>query len=244
MTYGSVPTLRHAPDIAAQWLPKIYGRDYDKRFMTVGHKSSALLGMGMTENQGGSDLRQTQTTAAFAGRHGDARRLDHVDIARIPSRPNGHRRRDASYADVLICWGFAHGTAGSLPDRLWSFERVKLGFQLAHARLAHFQEFRERDIAESLVGGDTCITAAIAASAVTVAGAADGLKRASTAENVLELARRDLAKHARYFIELSENFFFRHCHLLRLRSTSGKSGRVTADITPPRHGVPFPVLTE
>ncbi len=32
MTYGSVPTLRHAPDIAKQWLPKIFGRDYDRAF--------------------------------------------------------------------------------------------------------------------------------------------------------------------------------------------------------------------
>ncbi len=63
MTYGAVPTLRHAPDTAALWLPKIYGRDYDKRFVPVGQKSSALLGMGMTENQGGSDLR-TNTTRA------------------------------------------------------------------------------------------------------------------------------------------------------------------------------------
>ncbi len=67
MTYGSVPTLMHAPDIAAQWLPKVYGRDYDKRFMPVKDKTAALLGMGMTENQGGSDLRANTTRAEAAG---------------------------------------------------------------------------------------------------------------------------------------------------------------------------------
>ncbi|WP_245416822.1 isovaleryl-CoA dehydrogenase [Undibacter mobilis] len=67
MTYGSVPTLQHAPDVAAVWLPKIYSRDYDKRFMTVGQKSGALLGMGMTENQGGSDLRTNATRAEATG---------------------------------------------------------------------------------------------------------------------------------------------------------------------------------
>ena len=67
MTYGSVPTLRHAPAIAAQWLPKIFGRDYDKRFIPAKDKTSALLGMGMTENQGGSDLRTNATRAAPAG---------------------------------------------------------------------------------------------------------------------------------------------------------------------------------
>ncbi len=67
MTYGAVPALRHAPDIAAQWLPKIYGRDYDKRFIPVKEKTAALLGMGMTENQGGSDLRTNVTRAEPAG---------------------------------------------------------------------------------------------------------------------------------------------------------------------------------
>ncbi len=67
MTYGSVPTLRQAPEIAAQWLPKIYGREYDRRFMPVGKKTAALIGMGMTENQGGSDLRTNVTRADPSG---------------------------------------------------------------------------------------------------------------------------------------------------------------------------------
>ena len=67
MTYGSVPTLQNAPDVAAPWLPKIYGRDYDPRFRPVAEKSAALLGMGMTENQGGSDLRTNVTRAEPAG---------------------------------------------------------------------------------------------------------------------------------------------------------------------------------
>jgi putative acyl-CoA dehydrogenase len=67
MTYGSVPTLRHAPEIAKQWLPKIFGRDYDRRFVPVKEKTAALLGMGMTENQGGSDLRTNTTRAEPAG---------------------------------------------------------------------------------------------------------------------------------------------------------------------------------
>jgi putative acyl-CoA dehydrogenase len=63
MTYGSVPTLRQAPAIAGAWLPKIFARDYDRRVLPVSQKTGALLGMGMTENQGGSDLR-TNTTRA------------------------------------------------------------------------------------------------------------------------------------------------------------------------------------
>jgi putative acyl-CoA dehydrogenase len=67
MTYGSVPSLRFAPTVAAEWLPKIFGREYDKRFRPVREKSAALIGMGMTENQGGSDLRTNSTRAEPAG---------------------------------------------------------------------------------------------------------------------------------------------------------------------------------
>jgi len=67
MTYGSVPALRNSPAIAAQWLPKIFSRDYDPHFRPADEKTSALLGMGMTENQGGSDLRTNTTHAEPAG---------------------------------------------------------------------------------------------------------------------------------------------------------------------------------
>jgi putative acyl-CoA dehydrogenase len=67
MTYGSVPTLRQAPAIAKEWLPRIFARDYDRRFMPAREKKSVLLGMGMTENQGGSDLRTNTTRAEPAG---------------------------------------------------------------------------------------------------------------------------------------------------------------------------------
>ena len=30
MTYGSVPTLKQAPEIAAEWLPRMFARDYDR----------------------------------------------------------------------------------------------------------------------------------------------------------------------------------------------------------------------
>jgi putative acyl-CoA dehydrogenase len=63
MTYGSVPALCHAPPIAAEWLPRIYSRAYDPSFRPASQKSSALIGMAMTENQGGSDLRANVTRA-------------------------------------------------------------------------------------------------------------------------------------------------------------------------------------
>src|ERR1700687_2992731 len=52
MTYGAVPALRRQAEIAAEWLPRIFSRDYDESFRPAGEKSGALIGMGMTEKQG------------------------------------------------------------------------------------------------------------------------------------------------------------------------------------------------
>jgi len=76
MTYGSVPTLRHAPTIAAEWLPRIFSREYDQRFCPARLKTASLIGMGMTENQGGSDLR-TNTTRAEPTADGSFRLYGH-----------------------------------------------------------------------------------------------------------------------------------------------------------------------
>ena len=64
MTYASVPALRRAPRIAARWLPKILAREYDPRSLPVEQKRGALVGMGMTEKQGGTDVRANTTRAS------------------------------------------------------------------------------------------------------------------------------------------------------------------------------------
>ncbi|WP_460836339.1 isovaleryl-CoA dehydrogenase, partial [Massilia agri] len=62
MTYASVPALRREPRLAS-WLPKILSNDYDPRSLPVTEKRGALVGMGMTEKQGGSDVRANTTRA-------------------------------------------------------------------------------------------------------------------------------------------------------------------------------------
>ena len=67
MTYGSVPAIRRDATLAAEWLPKILSRDYDARNIPARDKRSVLVGMGMTEKQGGSDVRANTTQALRAG---------------------------------------------------------------------------------------------------------------------------------------------------------------------------------
>src|SRR3954468_10536063 len=72
MTYACVPVLRERPDLAAAWLPAVTSRAYDPRLRPVPSKAGALVGMAMTEKQGGSDVRANTTRAVPDG---DAHRL-------------------------------------------------------------------------------------------------------------------------------------------------------------------------
>ncbi|MEO7060686.1 MAG: acyl-CoA dehydrogenase family protein, partial [Lapillicoccus sp.] len=63
MTYAAAPALRHDPALADRWVPRLASRDYEPRLRTVVSKGGALCGMGMTEKQGGSDVRANTTIA-------------------------------------------------------------------------------------------------------------------------------------------------------------------------------------
>ena len=63
MTYGAVPALRRHSALAADWLPLLYSRRYDRRLRPAPGKTGVMMGMGMTEKQGGSDLRSNSTIA-------------------------------------------------------------------------------------------------------------------------------------------------------------------------------------
>jgi putative acyl-CoA dehydrogenase len=70
MTFAAVPTLRKQPEIAKEWIPRITSTVYDPRFVPAAEKRGALIGMAMTEKQGGSDVRANTTRARAAGRGG------------------------------------------------------------------------------------------------------------------------------------------------------------------------------
>src|SRR5688500_3843188 len=63
MTYAVVPALRTTPELAAVYEPLLTSRTYDPGLRVPTSKAGLLAGMGMTEKQGGSDVRANTTTA-------------------------------------------------------------------------------------------------------------------------------------------------------------------------------------
>ena len=63
MTYAVTPALRGNPALAATFGPLLANRHYDARFVPGQHKTAVTMGMGMTEKQGGSDVRANTTRA-------------------------------------------------------------------------------------------------------------------------------------------------------------------------------------
>ncbi len=63
MTFSAVAALRSDPELARQWEPLIVSATYDPRFRPATEKGGILVGMGMTEKQGGSDVRANTTRA-------------------------------------------------------------------------------------------------------------------------------------------------------------------------------------
>jgi putative acyl-CoA dehydrogenase len=63
MTYAAVPALRADAALAREWTPLLASRTYDFGLRPAAAKAGALAGMGMTEKQGGSDVRANVTRA-------------------------------------------------------------------------------------------------------------------------------------------------------------------------------------
>ncbi|GAA1808988.1 DNA alkylation response protein [Nocardioides hankookensis] len=63
MTYAAVPALRADDALAKEWTPLLASLSYDPGVRTPSTKLGTLAGMGMTEKQGGSDVRANVTEA-------------------------------------------------------------------------------------------------------------------------------------------------------------------------------------
>ncbi|MAK44262.1 MULTISPECIES: acyl-CoA dehydrogenase family protein [Spongiibacter] len=70
MTFASVPTLNLTPSIAKQWLPKVLAQGYEPENKPYFEKQAVTIGMGMTEKQGGSDVRANTSVARAVGAQG------------------------------------------------------------------------------------------------------------------------------------------------------------------------------
>ncbi len=87
MTFAAAPCLKHQPDLAREWLPKITARIYDPRNVLVAEKQGLTIGMAMTEKQGGSDVRTNTTSALPMGASGPGRLYDLVGHKYFVSAP-------------------------------------------------------------------------------------------------------------------------------------------------------------
>jgi putative acyl-CoA dehydrogenase len=68
MTYAVTPSLRANAALHAEFGPRLAAREYEARLAPPATKSTLTMGMGMTEKQGGSDVRANTTRAEFVGR--------------------------------------------------------------------------------------------------------------------------------------------------------------------------------
>jgi len=69
MSHAVLPALRGAPDLLAQYGPGLTSRVYEPGLRPPRGKAGLPAGMGMTEKQGGSDVRATTTSADPVGDH-------------------------------------------------------------------------------------------------------------------------------------------------------------------------------
>jgi len=67
MTYAVTPALQGNPALNADWSPQLTSRAYDPTLTLWRNKPGVTMGMGMTEKQGGSDVRANTTKAVLDG---------------------------------------------------------------------------------------------------------------------------------------------------------------------------------
>ncbi|RAR66643.1 putative acyl-CoA dehydrogenase [Paraburkholderia unamae] len=67
MTFASIAVLQREPALFEALREPLYTREHDARDLPLAQKRSMMIGMGMTEKQGGSDVRSNRTEARAAG---------------------------------------------------------------------------------------------------------------------------------------------------------------------------------
>jgi putative acyl-CoA dehydrogenase len=75
MTFACIPVLQKESVLFEKLKTKLFSKAYDSRDLPIEMKDSILVGMGMTEKQGGSDVRSNTTVAT--ARHGSGRGMEY-----------------------------------------------------------------------------------------------------------------------------------------------------------------------
>jgi putative acyl-CoA dehydrogenase len=88
MTFACVPALRQQPEVFAAWEQHLLATEYDPRMRPAAEKRSALVGMAMTEKQGGSDVRANSTRARPLGPAGPGEAYELTGHKWFCSAPN------------------------------------------------------------------------------------------------------------------------------------------------------------
>jgi putative acyl-CoA dehydrogenase len=145
MTYACVPPLEQQPELGKDWLPRIVSTTYDPRSITAPEKTGNTIGMGMTEKQGGSDVRANITRATPVGAEGPGQLYELVGHKWFFSAPmsDGHlvtAQTDAGLSCFLLPRFAPDGTRNAvriqrLKDKLgdWSNASAEVEFQGAVA---------------------------------------------------------------------------------------------------------------
>ncbi|WP_405662498.1 acyl-CoA dehydrogenase family protein [Streptomyces sp. RK9] len=84
MTHAAVPALRADPALAAEWEPRLTSTVYDEGLRPAAQKAGVLFGMGMTEKQGGSDVRANTTRARALAEDGTYELVGHKWFCSAP----------------------------------------------------------------------------------------------------------------------------------------------------------------
>ena len=141
MTYSAIPALRVEADLAAEWEPRITKPSYE---------DGALVGMAMTEKQGGSDVRANTTRAEPAG-DGDWELTGHKWFCSYPSCDIFLTLAQAPGG--LSCFLFESSDPGFRIQRL----KDKLGTRSLPSSEVEFERLRARLVGEEGRGVQTII---------------------------------------------------------------------------------------
>jgi len=105
MTYAALPALRHQPEVAGMWEPRILASRYDPASRPADQKHGATIGMAMTEKQGGSDVRANTTRATPLGAGGPGQAYSLVGHKWFCSAPMSDAFLTLAYTDKgLSCF--------------------------------------------------------------------------------------------------------------------------------------------